>query len=245
MTIVFILLGIILIFLTNFMLLTLSTLSIEIKDFEADNYEKQEENLKKYIVFVRIYLFNKIKWIGFKIDKKRILKFKKGYLLKIINKKLGVERGEELKKIEKITLKNIKKVFNRRTLKIIKDADVEISKLNLDFDIGLENVIITAFAVSAISSAISIIIGRNVKEYGSKKIYYQITPVYINKNVFKIKLNCIINVKMVHIMNIIYVLLKRRRRNIYGGTSNRRTYDYSHEQHRRHGGRKYNYRGAN
>jgi len=245
MWMVLILLIIILVALILLILVMSSTLSIEIQNFEANNYVKEEKIIKDYMVHIHLYLGKRIRWFGLKIDQKRINKFKTGRLLKGIDKRFGVKRGEELQTIEKLLIDNKKKILSKKTLKNIKELRLNVSRLNLYLDIGSKNVIITSFIVAFISSGISILLGKNINADERKKYYYLITPLYMDKNIFKIKVNCIINVKVVHIMNMLYILLKKRSGNKYGGTSNRRAYDYSHEQHRRHGRCKYDYRGAN
>lgn len=229
MLIVFILSIILTIILLVFVLITFSTLKIEIEKFEADNYDKKEKAVKDYLLFVRLYLFNKIRWFGIKIDKERIETLKEGYLLKLLDKKLGVEKGEELKRLEQFIIENRRKILSKKFLRKIGELNVYVSKINLKFDVGTKNPILTAFIVTFLSSVISILIGKKIKHFRKENYRYLINPVYINKNIFKIKVNCIINVKMVHIMNMIYVFSKRRSDSKYGRTSNRRTYDYSHE----------------
>ena len=59
---------------------------------------------------------------------------------------------------------------------------------------------------------------------------YTIEPIYQNKNIYKIQFNCIIQVKMVHIINVIYIFLKKGRSDLNERTtSNRRSYGYSYE----------------
>lgn len=60
------------------------------------------------------------------------------------------------------------------------------------------------------------------------KTEFRIIPLYNFGNSIKFNLNCIISVKIVHIIYVIYILLKTRRRK-NERTSNRRSYDYSYE----------------
>jgi hypothetical protein len=68
-----------------------------------------------------------------------------------------------------------------------------------------------------------------IKEFQKQKHKYTITPVYADKNIIKINLNCIIKIKMIHIICVLYILMKKRRVEKHERTSNRRTYDYSYE----------------
>ena len=80
----------------------------------------------------------------------------------------------------------------------------------------------------------NITILKEAKRFDTKyqNYIYNIKPIYNNKNLYKINLNCIIEIKMVHIINIIYMLLKKgRKKNECSTTSNRKPYAYSYEQH--------------
>ena len=46
----------------------------------------------------------------------------------------------------------------------------------------------------------------NYKEYSKDKFNYNVIPCYEQKLKIKIELSCIINIKIVHIINVIYVL---------------------------------------
>ena len=230
MLIVLILLGIILLLLLLVILIVLSTLRIEIEDFRADNYKRNEHIVKEYFIFIRLYLFNKLKWFGIKIDKAKVLKIKKGSLLKYIDNKMGIKRGEELNTLEKLIIKKRKELFNKETLKDVKGLKIYISKLNFKLDIGTVSTVLTPFVVVFISSVLSILLTNGIENLEYSKCNYKITPLYMERNIFKIKVNCIINIKIVHIMNIIYFLAKKRRSdNEDGRTSDRRSHVYSHE----------------
>ena len=66
--------------------------------------------------------------------------------------------------------------------------------------------------------------------YKKEKYEYKIKPIFGKQNFLKICIDCIINLKMVHIINIIYILKKKRSVNKYDKrTSDRRAYAYSNE----------------
>ena len=97
---------------------------------------------------------------------------------------------------------------------------------------------LTTYAIPFISTLISFFLKltvKNVNLRNKREYYYKIEPVY-NTNIINLRLNCIINVKMVHIINIIYIFLnKKGRSDKYERTSNRRSYDYSNEQFAKYG----------
>lgn len=211
MILVFILLGIIILVLTFGFMLLVSTIKIEIKNFEASNINnKNTKKQSNYSIVLSFYLCNKIKWISFNLNNE---KMKKRYS-KI--------------QLEKIDLKEIKKDFQLQYLKKIKK--MKISYLDLKIQLGTQNPILTAFLISIFSAAISISLPYISTNLNSKNYKYTVQPIYQNQNLYKIQLNCIIELKMVHIINVIYIFLKKGRSDLNERTtSNRRTYGYSYE----------------
>ena len=145
----------------------------------------------------------------------------------IFNKFKLYERTVDNKKIknafrnQKFNLKNMQ--FND-TLNIIKKSKINIETLNIEGYLGLEDAAYTAYVLAFISSIIPIILSGRINKYK-----YNITPVYVNQNIVNLEINCIINIKIVHIINILFKLLKKGRVNNNEQPSNRRSYAYSHE----------------
>jgi hypothetical protein len=176
----------------------------------------------------------KIRIIGIKINKKKIEKIKK-----IIQ---NIENSKMLKKLTEINMKklslNFEEKIKNNNLELVKIVNVirnnlkiETLKLKMDLRVGIEDVIITSIFIAIISSIISIILGLTAKKLKNKKnnYYYRVMPIYGKENIFKLNLNCIINLKLVHIINIIYMIVKKGRSDKYVRTSNRGTYGYCHE----------------
>jgi len=210
MILVFFIFGFILL---SVLLIGLSTINIRISKLKVSNDNAINKLEHDYIVYFELLFLNKIKIFSVKIDKDKI-------------KQLNLKE-----KVQVMEFKNIKKdLLTQEEIKeIIKKLKVNISEFKLQLEVGVEDVIITSGIVAVLSSLLGIILARFIKEYNREKYKYQINPMYKNKNLIKLNLNCIIKVKMVHIIYIIYVLVKKRRVNKYERTSNRRTYDYSYE----------------
>ena len=213
MVLVFILCTIVLLSTLFILMFNLSTLKIQIKNLEVTNMkETAMQILPNYKIKISLYLFGKIKWVSIKIDDRKL----KNKYKKII--------------LDTIYLKEFGQNFKSEDFKYIKTLQPKISHLNFKVKLGTEDAVLTSFIIFAISTIISILLPYRIKKYDKDKYYYQILPLYINKNVYEIKLDCIIEVKMVHIINIIYVLLKKRRVDRNGQrASNRRSYGYSYE----------------
>lgn len=190
------------------LLLISSTIKLNVERLNISNYEKgfkKSKIAKEFKIFIELHLFGKIKIAKIRINKK-------------ILKKLNVENDfKDLKKDAQL----IKKVNILEILKLLK---IKLEKLNLKAEIGTEDVMITVFLVTFISTVVGIIC-RNVEQ---NKVEFNIMPLYQFGNAINFRLNCIINVKVVHIIYVIYILLKKGMiKN--ERTSNRRSYDYSYE----------------
>lgn len=208
----------ILVFLCTFILLLLiivllSTMSIRTEELELSNYNKSGKLQYDYDIYFELLFLNKIKILSIKIDKGKIYKLK----LK--------------QKMQNIDFKKMKKDMPKKEeiKDIVKKLDVEIDTFKLKLKIGTEDVIFTSAIVTILASFIGLGLAKVIKEYKEEKYKYEVYPIYQNRNQILLNLNCIIKVKMVHIIFIIYLLLKKRRVGKNERTSNRGTYDYSYE----------------
>ena len=191
-----------------------------------------------YEIKFGLYFMKKIRIIGLKLNKDKQEKIKRR-IQKLQNSKLIKKLSNT--SIKKIPLKLEKKLereilFNNiKPLKlakiIFKNLKIEILKFKMNLQIGLEDVIITSSLITIISVIVPIILRLTNKYIKNINNYrYKILPIYGNKNVLKLDLDCIINLKLVHIINIIYIIVKMKRRSDKNErTSNRRSYDYCHE----------------
>ena len=213
MVLVFFICAIVIIITLLITMTVLSTIRFKVEKFELNNLKNETLSIScNYKLVFSLYLFNKIKWISIKLNKDKVTK---------IYKKM---------KIDRFDFKKLEQNFKFEDLKQLKTLDPKISYLNFLVKVGVEDTILTTFIIFVISTIISILLPYTIKKYEKDKYYYQILPLYINKNVYEIKLDCIIEVKMVHIINIIYVFLKKRRVDSNEQrASNRRTYGYSYE----------------
>ena len=127
------------------------------------------------------------------------------------------------KNVDKIKkkMKQDQNYINISLFRIIKESKIKIEKINLDINIGIEDAEATAILVGGISGVIANLL-RGIEDK-----YFLISPVY-GKNILKINIESIITVKVIHIIYMIYILQKiRRKENVR--TSNRRSYANSYE----------------
>lgn len=165
----------------------ISTIKIEIKEVRASNAMKIKSN---YVIKISARLMNKLKWISFEIDKIKIKKFAK----KIHLEKIDIQKLER-----NINVYDIKQIINIRP---------KLTYLNLDVSLGVEDVILTSYIIPIISTIISIILPHVTKDNKIKNINYKILPLYNNKNIYDIKLDTIIEIKVINVLNAMYKIYR-------------------------------------
>ena len=196
-------------------ILMIITIRIKIKfnDFEFNSQNKEHLN-KNYKIEITVYTF----------------KFIPIFKIKITNKKIKKALSNE--KIRKtINEQKIKIIENRKnidTIKKIKNIKIEIDEMKLDIILGTEDAAITAFIIPIISTFIAIFLGKKVSKCNDKQIF-SIRPVYLSQNLINIKFSGIFQIKMMHIINTICIVNKKRRGDKNEPTSHRKSYDYSYE----------------
>ena len=176
-------------------LIVFTTIQIHIENIRLEIPKKNERNInKKYKITIKLYIFEKINY--FKLD---ITKYK-------MEKRVIRKNIEKLKrKIEKD-----KNNFDMKQISKLKKMNIKIQKINLKMVLGTEDAAQNAIIVGTISSIIAIIMGvlseKKILAMGDGKenqINWKIIPLYQNRNLLNIDLNCIISFKLIHIINAI------------------------------------------
>jgi len=186
------------------LLILCSKLIIDVKEFEVVN-----KKVEKFKIVISLALIGKIKWLKITIDNNRMQKLKNNAKTNFLNKLLDTKILKKFKSIGKI--KEWKQV-----LKQLKKWSIENVKINAS--IGTENPAVTAITVGTISAILGIILAQI-----TKTPQYEIKPIYKDKNYIYLSINCIISIKLVHIINMNKKLGKEVYQT-YGRTSNRRAY---------------------
>ena len=134
---------------------------------------------------------------------------------------------EKIRKLEEEIYIN-KDKFDLKLLNAIREFNkcIKIVDFKLKIQLGTENAFLTSILVAIISSIMSITISK--KAMREDKIFYNVEPIYNSQNLINIAISGIFQIKMIHIINTIYVLNKKGGIE-YERTSNRRSYDYSYE----------------
>ncbi len=194
------------------LIIVFSKIRIDIKKFEYCSMNKKHINPNYYLQISWIML-NKIPIIQIKINKHTVKKLK----LKDKFVDIDIKMWEERKKLDK------------ETISIIKKIDFAIKKLKLKIDIGTENSAITSLLIPIISTVISFLLRNKMKT--KEEQTYIVQPIYKDQNYLNITISGIFEIKMNHIINVIYLLSRKNKKGVkkYERTSNRRSYDYSYE----------------
>ena len=202
----------IIVLLTLLLLIAFSRIKINIKNIKFTSYKVEERHLQEdYDVEVKLYVLKFLRILKINITKEKLEK------LKLENK---------IKKLEKkLILKDVK--FDINVFDVLKNLKIIFEELNLKVEIGTENSALTSIIFGIVSGIIPFVLRNQIKNIEKQKI--DIKPIYLNQNLLNIELNCIFNIKMIHIIYVMYILNKKRRDEKYVRTSNRRSYDYSYE----------------
>ena len=203
MILVFLVLILIVIIALLVFILSMSNIKIKIEKLQISNISGKFKAL--FISKIGIFVFNKFKIFEIKIDDKKVKDIFK-------NRKL-----------------NIKKLKYNDTVRLIKNYEVYLEKLNIDGYLGLEDAAYTAYSVSLINIIIGFFLASKIYSNNKSNYRYNINPLYLNQNLVNIEINCIISIKIVNIISMILSVLKKGRVSKNERTSNRRAYAYSNE----------------
>lgn len=193
------------------LLLLFSKIRIEIENIRFTSQKQARHINKDYKIIIKILVLKKIPIIKMNITKTKL------------------EKIELKKQIEKINFGDLveNKKFDIKLIKAIKVLNVGIKRINLKAEIGTENAALTAILIPILSTILSIIFSKKVEKEQNQK--FKLNPIYINQNLINILFSGIFEIKMLHIINVIYILNKKEGVDKNERTSNRRAYDYGYE----------------
>lgn len=187
-------------------IIILTEIKIQVEDFKSKLDSQNIETNKSFKVIIIFNIFKKINYFKLKINNDKI---------KSYNKKQSYNK----------IFKDIFKGENNKDKKNSKhQKHIKFEKLNLKLDVGTEDAALIAIITGIGSIFLSNLIGKNIKN--TNEIKWKISPIY-NAFLLKIELNCIISIKLIHIINIIYVSRKEGDKN--ARTSNRKNFKYIYE----------------
>ena len=208
-----------LLFIIIFILLALifSNIKVEIDNFNFSSETKKHINDKYKIIF---------KWCV----------FYKLPILKISKTKDKIERlknkdriKRQFKNFESKVFSN-KRMFNKKMIGAIIKVKLEILNMDLSIKIGTNDAGTTSILVPIIATILSICIKNKInlkKNY--EEIKYIIKPDYSGKNNINVEFSGIFQIKLIHIINIIYILNKKKGVRKIERASNTKPYEYGYE----------------
>ena len=178
----FFILGTIVIILVIVIAIHTSRIGIEIEDLIIDSEKPKGQKINQESkIFVYLLIFRKIKL--FKKDVKKMKQPKVRLENQNIDLDVKILKDRELKINYKDLLQNI---------------DIDVKKINLNAQIGTQDAALTAILVGFLSAILGITL---------KKPKYQVYPIYLNKNILKVKIECIISI---YLMHYIYKLISSK-----------------------------------
>ena len=230
MWIIYILISIILIL---FVILFVFPITIEIKDnikptFNKIKKYKNESVKEKHYVKFKILKF--ITVYKRDLDKNKNENDSKKLYKNITNDPLEMVVNSVFNALDKaVTSEKVNKaLLNSKDFKNIINS-MYIKKLHLDFGINLINSIVNAYVSTLINVIINMVIASNINKFNLEDTRYK---TYISGEVYNIKIDSIIDVKLANIIyiifKIIYKLRKVEKKNVRNKTSNRKFNDDSY-----------------
>lgn len=192
-------------------IILLSKIQIQIKNVHFNSSKPKEKLDANYKIIIIVYILKKIPILKINVTQSKLKKLK----LKEKVRQAEIDIIQNKKKIDKEIVHELRKI------------KVQIKYWNLELLLGTEDAKITALIVGYLSICLGIYLNKKISKHENKK--FSIQPVYIGQNILKLIFEGIFEIKTVNIINIIWNLKKKERRNGNERTSNRRTYDYSYE----------------
>ena len=189
----------------------LSKIQIQIKNVHFNSSKPKGKLDANYKIIIIVYILKKIPILKINVTQSKLKKLK----LKEKVRQAEIDIIQNKKKIDKEILQELRKI------------KVQIKYWNLELLLGTEDAKITALIVGYLSIFLGICLNKKISKHENKK--FSIQPVYIGQNILKLIFEGIFEIKTVNIINIIWNLKKKERRNENERTSNRRAYDYSYE----------------
>ncbi len=208
-----------LLFIIIFILLALvfSNIKVEIDNFNFSSETKKHINDKYKIIF-KWCVFYKLPILKISITKDKIERLKNKDRIK-----------RQFKNFESKVFSN-KRMFNKKMIGAIKKVKLEILNMDLSIKIGTNDAGTTSILVPIIATILSICIKNKIKlKKNYEEIKYIIKPDYSGKNNINVEFSGIFQIKLIHIINIIYILNKKKGVKKIERASNTKPYEYGYE----------------
>ena len=196
MKIVFAVIFILIIIEFVFFILTVSTITLSIKDCDFSYSEKTLDKFKirKINCKIRVNAFGKFNYFGFNFNERYISIMKIKLKHKIIDN-FEISIFKILRKI-----KNLVTAYEKITIKILKP---KVKSLDVYSAIGMPEDMYTYFVLPLFSIFITFKLREYIDKYKIESCKYEVIPRYIKRLYFKLILNTEIEVKLVDLIRFI------------------------------------------
>ncbi len=179
------------------LLIYLSKIEINIKNLYM-NSESKKRNNENVIISISLKLW-RIQWFSFKMDKNKMSSLYAK--MKIKEYKHNKDIKNKIKRLLKACIQD------KRIIKLASNLSIEIEELKSEIFLGTEDTIVTSYLVAAVAIIISNVIPHIIKN-SDNTIQYKVLPIYKQKYIYILKLDSIIDIK---IMKIIQIMLEVKR----------------------------------
>ena len=191
----------------SIVLIYLTQIKIQVSNFKFEISDKGKSINEEFKVIIKFNVFKWLNYFRFTINNDKLKEYNAKQSFDKIIKQIIQDKNSKIKQSKS----------NKKNLKI--------ERLDLRIDVGIEDAALTAIATGIGATILSFLIGKNINK--SEEIEWSINPIYNNDNLLKLDLNCIISIKLIHIIKRIYVMRKEDDRN--ARTSNRKNFKYIYE----------------
>lgn len=179
------------------LLIYLSKIEINIKNLYM-NSESKKRNNENVIISISLKLW-RFKWFSLKMDKNKMSSLYAK--MKIKEYKHNKDIKNKMKRLLKACIQD------KRIIKLASNLSIEIEELKSEIFLGTEDTIVTSYLVAAVAIIISNVIPHIIKN-SDNTIQYKVLPIYKQKYIYILKLDSIIDIK---IMKIIQIMLEVKR----------------------------------
>lgn len=189
----------------------------------------ENNNISKDNHYIKFIIFGFIPIFKINLDSKKRKRNKRKNKNKTINTIAKIFSyflySEKLNKV----------LFTRKDFKRLNNS-VFFHKLDVNLGLNLQNYILNAYIISIINAAFNIYMSANFNNFNlSKTKYYT----YISKEIYNLDIYCIISIKLVNTIDIIFKAIYNYRKVVSKNgtrtTSNRKSYDDSNDISREYG----------
>lgn len=217
-----------------FVILFVFPITIEIKDNIKPTFNKIKKYKNESIKEKHYVKFKILKFITVykrDLDKNKNENDSKKLYKNTTNDPLEMVVNAVFNALDKaVTSEKVNKVLlNSKDFKNIINS-IYVKKLHLNFGINLINSIVNAYVSTFINVIINMVIASNINKFNLGDTRYK---TYISGEVYNIKIDSIIDVKLANIIyiifKIIYKLRKVEKKNVRNKTSNRKFNDDSYD----------------